>query len=863
MNKEKKRFLTKYSIIFLFLSLIIIYFYYSQSKSLINYGGDGFRQYFRALIYIRDHFLTVLNNIFVNHSFVIPQWDFAIGEGSDILETFHYYGLGDPINLLSVFVKEEHLSFFYDFSIFLRMYLSGITFAQFCFYKKENIDATLLGSILYSFCSFALASAYGHILFLNALIYLPLVILGVEKIINNDGWKTLTTSVFLSSISSIYFFYMIVLITIIYTIVRVFYINKSFKDIISLLIRITIYSFLGVLISGIIFVPSFYSLINNSRLSEIKHSLLYEPSYYLNLLTDYVYSFSYFGGYTVLGLFAAVSLFSNRKNNILKVLFIIGIVFCCIPFFGKLFNAMTYVTDRWLFAMDFLICYIIVHTFEDFINDRKILKYLLITVPYFVFCSIYKISDRKTYLLFMALGLLILFLKNKVNNKNLSYITLLFTATFSLMVCIFFVFSPLYWNYSSRGTDFSVLENMKNEEHSVFDNLNDETFYRYSGNSITTNQGCLGDKSSTSYYWSVSNSNVIEFRTELGLSDRNNHHYDNYNESYILNSLSCVKYYIDKNENTIPYGFVFDDNINNYNIYKSDSNLPLIYGYDSYIKEEDFKKYNEVQKQEILTYLAVLENSEHLEEASIKLNNEIIDYKLESNKVNIENNIIYSLEEDAYLKIRVDSNKIGEYYLLVEGLESNESFDLPVEIKDVNTKNIVYKCETEAGYSNRHDFSINLGYHDGLSDEIYIYIPNNLKLKIDSINIACLPLKESKANLEKLNCVDINDLIIKDNTIDTNIKIKEDKYLCFAIPCHDGWKLKVDGKETNLEKCNLMYMGSFVKKGEHNIELTYESPMLKVGTFITIFGTLVFIFFCIKDKSTNIRKSNKKEEHII
>ena len=47
------------------------------------------------------------------------MWDMNIGYGSDILTTLHYYVIGDPLTLLSVFVPADKTEVLYEVLIFL------------------------------------------------------------------------------------------------------------------------------------------------------------------------------------------------------------------------------------------------------------------------------------------------------------------------------------------------------------------------------------------------------------------------------------------------------------------------------------------------------------------------------------------------------------------------------------------------------------------------------------------------------------------------------------------------------------------------------------------------------------------------
>lgn len=71
--------------------------------------------------------------------------------------------------------------------------------------------------------------------------------------------------------------------------------------------------------------------------------------------------------------------------------------------------------------------------------------------------------------------------------------------------------------------------------------------------------------------------------------------------------------------------------------------------------------------------------------------------------------------------------------------------------------------------------------------------------------------------------------------------------LMIAIPCQEGWKVKVDGKESKLLKCDYGFVGTLVEPGEHSIEVTFSLPYLKEGVCISVIGAIItviyFLFF--------------------
>ena len=132
-----------YTLIFGGIALILYLQFYLNGKSLI-WSHDGVPQHLNSLAYYGEYLRGILHSLFVEHKLEIPMWDMNIGYGSDILTTLHYYVIGDPLTLLSVFVPAEKTEYLYAFLVFFRIYLAGVAFSRFCFYHKNSKQATLL-----------------------------------------------------------------------------------------------------------------------------------------------------------------------------------------------------------------------------------------------------------------------------------------------------------------------------------------------------------------------------------------------------------------------------------------------------------------------------------------------------------------------------------------------------------------------------------------------------------------------------------------------------------------------------------------------------------------------------------------------
>ena len=863
IDKKRLLFYIEYTLIFAAFMAVILYFYRSNGKAIVHNSNDGFKQNYRALLYISNHFKKIINNIFVNHTFVIPQWDFVIGEGADILETFHYYGLGDPINLLSVFFNESNLYIFHDLSIFLRMYLSGLFFSWLCFFKQhKNNIVVLTGSILYAYCSYSFRVMTNYIYFINPVMYFPLVILGIEKLFDENKGVLLTVAVALCAVTSIYFFYMIVIATVLYVGIKLLVIKDTIKNRLLILLNIFKYSVFGVLIGSIVFLPSAYSMLNNSRAAESVDLIpFYSFDKFISLFRNLVFNGfrgGYYGGYTVLGLFAIVAVVKSKNHKFLSWLLLLGLAIMAVPIFGSVFNAMTYITERHEFVIGLLVTYCVVVSFDDLSHMSKDFYIYLIILLLYLFVGIYEDPDEKmTYLVHFILGFgTLLSFKIIKNCKLKEYVYLLVVLT-SLSFNIAYKYLPNYWNHANtNGSNINFLTNIHNEEPSVLNDLDDNSFYRYSGSSLDDNICVNHSRSSTGYYWSVANNNIADFRTSLGYHDISNFYITDYDSDFIPNTLAGVKYYFVKEGDIIPYGYELYKEYDNYDLYINNNVLPIMYGYDECMSLEEYNNANLLDRQQLLTKYAVVNDDNNIQQTNIDESCININYQITvSEGIDLTDKTIDVSKGGESIELSFSSSEVGEYYFVLEGVTPNLETELVVKCGDVK-KSILTKNHNSHAYGGRHNFAINLGYFKGLSDTVSLIINSKASITYENMKICCLSVSNVVNNLQKLNCININDLVIEDNRLFASIEADNNKYLCMSIPNYNGWKAYLDGEEVELSKYNIMYMGFPVTSGSHIIELEYKTPLLKEGLLISIVSLISFLII----ENNKKRKNNKINE---
>ena len=241
-----------FTIMFIILSFGVFFSFIKTSRSFI-WDTDGVKQHYIFF----ENFYNSLKNI--RNGFSTFSWN--LGLGLDKIGQLSYYVLGDPFAYLSILSPAKYLKYTYSFLVILRMYFVGISFIAYCNYHKKSRFATTIGALIYTFSGFMLFASVRHPFFANSAIWLPLMFLGIDKILKEDKYKLFTFVSAISAISNYYFFYMITILTFIYAIIKYWaeYKDKGMKLFWKKFAKTFLCYIIGVLTASIILLPTIYA----------------------------------------------------------------------------------------------------------------------------------------------------------------------------------------------------------------------------------------------------------------------------------------------------------------------------------------------------------------------------------------------------------------------------------------------------------------------------------------------------------------------------------------------------------------------------------------------------------------------------
>ncbi|MBR5438407.1 MAG: YfhO family protein, partial [Clostridia bacterium] len=212
MNKNKKSFLADNQyIIIAFLATSVTMLAVYLCNAMIPFGDktilrmDLYHQY--------GPLFAELYDIVKEGGSFFYSW--KSGLGSCFLGNYFNY-LSSPIGAVIMFFGHNNIPEAIGAMVLIKAALSASAFTYYIknSLKNQNFAAVSFG-ILYAFCGYMLAY-YWNVMWLDAMVLLPVVLLGIEKIINHGKPAIYITGLALTMFSNYYMSYMLCIFSVIY-----------------------------------------------------------------------------------------------------------------------------------------------------------------------------------------------------------------------------------------------------------------------------------------------------------------------------------------------------------------------------------------------------------------------------------------------------------------------------------------------------------------------------------------------------------------------------------------------------------------------------------------------------------------------
>jgi uncharacterized membrane protein YfhO len=796
-----------------------------------------------------------------------------------------------PINNIPLIYSLEIVCKFLASAYFMFLYL-----------KHKNIKPiiNIIISVFYMLSGFAVFAFVRHPDLTAGAVFIPLMILGLEKVMNKEKPYILIISTFFCLCSSFYMFFMSSVFVVIYAIIYYFEVNIkpfSFKNFMSAMFRIgSIYLF-AILLASFFLIPLIYMYPTAAR-SVSKGLIYYNLKYYLGVFISSLTSISgtlYASiGFNIIILALMIPFYFIKGNKTYKIILVVLSIGLFIPLFGYAMNLFNYVNNRWIYLLDFsaaVAAAITLNHYSSLKLEEKVKKRIKDILCGFIFIGAYlsliflSIIILKNYyrviyliiILFVLISVLLLLIYLYLCILKEKILKIKFKFTFkgvliSLYILSVFMPTAYYIQYSTEFNDWQYFYRQQTDDDKYISSLNANEFFRTDADNDGINfknTPVINEYMGTFSYNTLSNGLVYEFFNENGIYNQiNNLGISGLNKRSALTSLLSVKYYL-KKDGLLPYGF--NENLADYNnIYKNSNYLPLGIVFKNSVSSEYYNSLSYVEKQALLLEAVVIDEGKdyNYTEKTIKQN-----YEIQLNNVTIENNIISVKKEGGSIAFNIDNAQNKEVYLSLLNLvpieinpfyygviQDKRKFSFNIKAENQNYYQTIDQYGKQM-YSGQKDFTFCLGGFDTSNRSITLTFNDICNYSFDSFDINLYDMNDFQLAVDNLKSNSLKNVTFNNRTVKGDITMEEDGYLFLSIPYSKGFTATVNGEETKIIQADTAFMAIKLNKGYNSIILNYTTPYFNLGKMVSLCSLGILIIIIIKDVFVLIKRKKMSSKN--
>lgn len=816
-------------------------------------------------------------------------YSFSRSLGGEFMGMYAYY-LASPLSYIVALFPQSRIQ---DAILTIILVKAGLCGASFGYYlhrhtKNPQKICTVIFSAMYALNAYAVCQQ-SNTMWIDALIWLPLLTLAIEELILNGKYKLYVISLSVILISNYYIGYMLCIFAVLYFFC--FYFSKKPEEInpkgeklhfVRSGVRFALFSILSAAIAAFMLFAAYYSLsfgktdFSNpdwtlkGNFDVIDFLVKFLPGSYDTFEPSGI-PFVYCGLLSLILL--PVYFISKKISPREKISFGALLGFLIISMFLNPLDLIWhgFSVPNWLNGRySFLLCFVmIVLAYKGFGNLKAAGEKFLLGVCGFIilFVAVAEKFELKSFInsnkklltfgciwfsiAFTVALLVLLCLRIRLTSKKSQRCV---SAVLASVVCIELLCNGIVcfikMNDDVGFTTYSRYQNFNEGLRPVVKDLKeyDQSFYRFEKrihNKYNDNfaLGIKGISNSTS----TLNKKAIDFINYMGYTGRS--HLTQYNGGTpVSDSLLGIKYVISKKGDLALdgiYDAVEEIEDEDYKVYKNPYALPLAYGVSKDLQEYDmsadtfFDRYNSM----VGTMLG------DGEDANIFLPVSNATFNRGNCQKGIGTSTYQSPKSyEGYFSIIYTAPYTGNYYFYpsdysafnVETGYSPESIDVSINTGD--RKSYLEK-------DSNHVLDVGF-FEEGSEIRITFYFSQNCKFELntDSPLLWYMDSAAYEESFERLLAnprFEISDGSTDDHLSGTVSTENEGQMILTTIPYDKGWNIYVDGnKVETYEALDALMAFDIEQPGEHTLEMKYFPAVYKIGIFVSAVGIVAFIYLC-------------------
>lgn len=734
-------------------------------------------------------FFSELRNIIQGNSSLFFSWSKSYG--SSFIGVFAYY-VSSPFSLFTLLFKPENLPIALMYLTAIKIGCAGLSIYIYfnCAFKKCGIMTVLL-SICYALMSYSCVYALS-IMWLDGLIWLPMILLGIEKLLCGKFPWLLTVSFWAMFISNYYISYMVGIFSVLYLLFRCFGEKREWKKILRYFLHFAFSVLIAVGLSAWMLLPVGFDLFSGKLaegggtaaggmyfgILDFLHKLL--PRKYDNITGEGAFPSIYCG---TIPLILSVTYFFLPKIKLREKILSIGILilfaisFCSkrMDFIWHCFQYPNCFPYRYAFLFSFFIIFLAFNAICH-LPDADSIANLIKS----------KTAVNRLHLVGILLFLAIFSFQALELARNGKYMLERLDMDFHYKSL------ASYQEFYQELLPFKERGQTQNEFFRM-----EKDFERSKNDSMT-----FGYKGIT-HYSSLYNERVNRFTKQIGLGQGWfwNSYYGN---TPVTDMLFNVKYIMSQTD--MPSLYHNTEESENVTLYESPYTLPVAY----------------MARNASETELRAFEAQNHMLNEVSGLNYQ---YFKESESTNLkENQFVFTALQEApyYLYIPVEENISGSIYV-------NDVFC--TYYSNGETKRIHYIGEFQKG------------------ETVTISVENDEQ--INQLIICCLDTKLLEEAFHKLKEGGLDVTEYGADYIKGRIHALEPGMMFTSIPYDVGFQVTLNGKKADTGKAFDTFLSFDVPAGVNEIEIRYVARGQRMGMLLSIFSAVLGLVLILKYKLMN------------
>ncbi len=856
-------FLIPAIVIFMAYAIFGIYPFGQESTLVLDLNG----QY----VYYYENF----RDAFWGNGSLVNSWSRNLS--GETVGIFAYY-LASPFMIIILLLPRSMMPVSILIMQMCKVGAAGVTM---CYYlsrqRKLSNNSALIFSILYALMGYMIVQLMDP-MWLDGLIYLPLICKGIEKLIDDGKWLYFIIPLALMFVANFYIGWMIAIFCILYFIAYYFFVSEKaepfkFRHLLLSGSKFAAGGVLAAVCAAWLLIPLYYSLsLGKFEFSNPNYSMKTQfdfIDFFVNLLPN-VYDTCrpegspvvYCGVLTII----LVPLYFMNSNiklrqkigyGMLALSIVLSMYMSTVDIVWHGLQVPNWLPYRYSFTCSFLLILMAAQAFDriEGISYKEIGFMFFLLTGYVLYIDKQGLDNVKllptvwfTVLLSGIYALLLYMHKKYYNVKPVPVVIVVIVIAELVTSSAYTMYrideDVVYSKYSSYNRYITL---GRNTTQKIYD-MDDDPFYRIESNyHRTVNDAMAFGSYGISHSSSTLNSGPIEFLNKLGFSYGG--HYIKYKGStYISDAILGIKYVTEKgsvadeegnitaatNKHYDDLVLVNGDNKDIMYVYENPYALPVGFMASSDIADLTLTGDNPfVCQNELLSALVTDTKAEYFNRIEVR---DVLTENAKPSTYGSHTKYVPRVEgENSHIEFLFNAPTTDMIYMyLPSSYERKVNVWINHDFLDYYFEGGNKVIQTLGRFDEGEEISLITTITEEknevlFADEYFYYLDEEaFKASIDE-------LKQNPLVLEEF----------KENHLKGTVTADEDGILFTSISWEPGWTIKVDGEKVEPVELVDALIGIPMTAGEHTVEMTFFPKGMTMGIIISLCGIIVVIIIAV------------------